>query len=209
VIRAFLISVDTLRYDVIDLFKPVVEAIGSSAVVPEEPRTQGHWTRPSHATMLTGTHPGTHGYVGGGRNANQIQGISPGVPRLPEILSETGYQCSACVGMHTLSPKYGFGRGFQSFVHQQRDYGKDGKTASSNVKQALRWLKDAAGQNGNGTNLFYFLHLFDPHYPYLPPISLKSGDEIDIPEIVEFKNNRLELGMDDEVTEMRRGGGEV
>jgi arylsulfatase A-like enzyme len=200
----FLITVDTLRRDAIDAFELVIDALGASAVIPEEPWTQGHWTRPSHATMLTGTHPGTHGYVAGINTPDQVQKLSSEIPRLPEMLSEAGYQCSACVGQGTITPKYGFGGGFQSFVCRQRDYEEDHETAASNVNQARQWLEDAVGQDGSGTNIFYFLHLFDPHYPYLPPISLNSGDKIDIPEIVEFKDTRL--AMEDDVTELRRGG---
>jgi hypothetical protein len=59
----FLISVDAWRYDHVDAFQPLLDFLGSAATVPDEPRTQGFFTTPSHASMFTGVHPGDYGRV--------------------------------------------------------------------------------------------------------------------------------------------------
>jgi hypothetical protein len=39
----FFVSVDAFRYDYLDEFEPLVDALGEEAFVPTEPRTQGEW----------------------------------------------------------------------------------------------------------------------------------------------------------------------
>jgi len=200
----FLISVDSLRYDALPEFEPAVSALGPSAVVPADPWTQGHWTRPSHATMLSGTHPGTHGYVAGVGQLDDLTKVSPEVPMVAELLRDAGYRCAACVARMGVSPTVGFGRGFQSYEYVGRDWELDRSDASSSVEVMRKWLTAAVGPNGAGRNVFYFLHLFDPHYPYVRPARLESGGQVDIPEIIDFYRPNME--MDDFVTEARNGG---
>ena len=195
----FLISVDSLRYDALAELEPAIEALGPDAVIPADPWTQGHWTRPSHATMLTGTHPGTHRYVASVQQLGDIKQVSPEVPMVSELLRDHGYRCAACVARSGLSPKLGFGRGFQSYTVRNRDWKLDTETASTSIEEVRKWLDAAVGPDGAGRNVFYFLHLFDPHYPYLPPARLRSNDDVDLPEILEYYDEHVD--MEDFVTE--------
>lgn len=199
----FLITVDTFRYDALEYFEPVLDALGSTAIIPKEPRTQGHWTRPSHATMLSGTHPGTHGYVAGISDREHISKVSKDVPFFPEELAESGYRCSACVSQGTIDASFGFGRGFQSYGYKRCDWKTREEDAATTITRSRKWLRQVVTEHDT-TNIFYFMHLFDPHYPYLPPEIMKTGDEVDIPEIILFKQKRN--AMEDYVTEAKRGG---
>jgi len=199
----FLITVDTFRYDALEYFRPVLDALGPRTTVPKEPRTQGHWTRPSHATMLSGTHPGTHGYVAGIGNREQISKVSKDVPFFPEELAESGYRCSACVSQGTIDASYGFGRGFQSYGNKRCDWKKRKEDAATTITRSRQWLRRVATEHDT-SNIFYFMHLFDPHYPYLPPEIIGTIDEVDIPKIIQFKQERK--AMEDWVTEARQGG---
>lgn len=165
----FLISVDTLRYDFLDRLGPLIEALGESAVVPKEPRTQGSSTWPSHASMLTGVHPGRHGCHGGVETPE----IDPSLRTLPSILAEEGYKCSGLVSCGNLLPERGFARGFHRYEYQPMSWQERDVDARTNVNTVINWLStDLEVSNRQ----FYFLHLFDAHYPYLPPFPLSDGD---------------------------------
>jgi len=184
----FFISVDTFRYDALDTFKPVIDAMDGEAIVPDEPRTQGHWTRPSHASTFTGVHPADHGYVAGASDDVPVNRIKPALTTLPEFLSERAYRCSGCVTQPSLSPNYGFRRGFDRFELRNMAWETRRNDAHDVVSTALEWLD----QDGYGTrsNLFYFLHLFDGHYPYIPPYPFEDSDEVNVDVVERYRNRR-------------------
>ncbi|QLG48887.1 sulfatase-like hydrolase/transferase [Natrinema halophilum] len=167
----FLISVDTFRYDALDKFEPVLELLGDDAVIPSEPRTQGHWTRPAHASMFTGVHPGVHGYVGTGSENKGQYGIHPDLVTIPEILSDNMYKCSGCVTKDKTGVEYGFGRGMHRYAYKPISWNNSNYDGADIVDQVIQWLD--RDHEENSKRLFYFLHLFDPHYPYLPTVSSK------------------------------------
>jgi len=172
----FLLSIDTFRYDYLDAFEAVRDALGPTVVVPDEPRAQGTSTWPSHASMLTGTLPGTHGCCGGRTDA----GISPELPTLPERLAEEGYRCSGIVSCGNLLPERGFARGFHRYEYEPMSWTDRAYDASSIVRTATDWMET---DFESSVSQFYFLHFFDAHYPYLPPFPLRD-DGLDI-ELVE------------------------
>lgn len=168
----FLLSLDSVRYDRKDLLEPLLDILGENAVVPSEPRTQGCWTAPSHGSIFTGTHPATHGYCGGKglRNPEDTR-LHEGLQTLPELLAEAGYKNSAVVSHSILSPEYGFGRGFNRYRVNRMAY-SDWLSRENDVQDtveiASKWLTRDLATGTSG--LFYFLHIFDPHHPYIPPI---------------------------------------
>jgi len=162
----FMISVDTLRYDAADAMSPLLNAMGDGVTVPAEPRVQGHWTAPSHGSMYTGVHPGDHLYIGSHTGDNQP--IHSELPTITTLLADAGYKCSSLVSHTRLSPEYGFSRG--TFRHNLNNMGNwltRENDAHENVNQIIRWVESDAGTSDG---LFYFLHLFDPHLPYVPPL---------------------------------------
>lgn len=184
-----LISIDTLRYGHHKEMEQVVSELGEDAIVPSEPRTQGTWTPPSHASMFTGTHPGKHGYVGWGKGEGDKRPIDPHYTTISELLTNHGYKCSGLVSHSRILPEFGFGRGFHRFRHDGMSY-SDWVTrahdAKDSVKQLTDWIdKDRTVRNHS---LFYFLHVFDPHYPYIPPIELLDSSDVDFSRAKEYKN---------------------
>lgn len=166
------ISIDTFRQDALAHFDEALEALGPDAVVPAEPRTKGHWTRPSHGSLFTGTHPGHHGYP------RHVPGsLNPDLTTLGELLAANQYRCSACVTSKNLGPEWGFGRGFHRYEatlmsHHRREHG-----AEEVVETALDWLDRDTPSEGS---LCYFLHVLDPHYPYVPPEGHRDGLDLDV-----------------------------
>lgn len=181
----FLFSVDTVRHDFLDHLGAVVDALGPTATVPAEPRTQGHWTPASHASTLTGSHPGDHGYVGWMSNEPD-NSITDEYQTVAELLTERGYKCSGIVAHTRILPEEGFGRGFHRYALQNMtSWLKRNQDASTVIDTLLRWL-DADVKAGSN-NLFYFAHIFDPHYPYIPPLSRAFGD-IDLSAVEAFRD---------------------
>jgi hypothetical protein len=152
----FLISIDTFCHDYLDVFDGL-KSLLDDVIVPDEPRTQGRYTRPSHASTLTGTHPGSHGYCTGfGRQIQEgipITPISPDLQLLPEFLTEHGYTCGACTSWSSLTPNYGFGRGFQEFRTERRDWDHYKGDCDTVVNRALEWTERMI--ESDRTDIFY------------------------------------------------------
>lgn len=185
----FLISIDTFRHDHIDTFESVLSVLGDDAVVPAEPRTQGRYTRPSHGSMLTGVHPGTHGYCTGYNHQLDkgipITALSPDLQTLPEVLTEHGYTCGACTSWGSVTPDYGFGRGFQSFTHENRDWKEYKRDGSTVVSKAQEWTRHHISTDQGSA--FYFMHIFDAHFPYLSSRTLSPESAINVKTTDKFK----------------------
>lgn len=180
-----LISIDSLRYDVSQCMEPILSAMDGEGIVPAEPRTKGHWTPPSHASMFTGVHPGDHKYVGVGDASDHP--IHPDLTTLPELLTEHGYKCSGVTSHSRILPEGGFGRGFYRFQFQNMvnwlDRENDARTA---VNQMLQWIERDHLSSPRSEGLFYFLHVFDPHMPYIPDHPSAAINDFDLSLIEDF-----------------------
>ena len=185
----FFISIDTLRYDQQDELISLIDELGPNAILPAEPRTQGTWTPPSHASMFTGAHPGDHGYVGYGKAPGDKRPINPSLTTIPELLAENGYKNSALVSHSRILPEFGFGRGFHRFRHDGMGY-SDWVTrdsdAKASVNQMIDWIEQDLAVRDH--SLFYFLHVFDPHYPYIPPTERIDSPDIDFSRSKTFRS---------------------
>lgn len=191
----FLISIDTFRYDYLDALDPLLDELGSDAVVPEEPRTQGISTWPSHASIFTGAHPSVHGLYSG----NFGPKIDESLPTLAAFLREQGYVTSGIVSSSNLASEFGYGRGFDRYRVEDISWESRRFDASTVIKSVREWVRtDTCADRENG---FYFLHLFDAHYPYIPT-QPRAGAKIDydaLDSIIGLVSNRkyLQLLRDD------------
>jgi arylsulfatase A-like enzyme len=96
--------------------------------------------------MLTGFHPDTH------RALMIDQSIDPALPTLAGRLRDAGLATGALVYDCTwLSPRWGFGKGFDSY---QVTRWRAGQQAAA----AAEWLFDHRDRD-----FFFFLHTFEPH----------------------------------------------
>jgi hypothetical protein len=182
-----IVSVDTLRYDTREQLQPLLSVLGETATVPTEPRTNGNWTPPSHGSMFTGVHPGEHKYVGVGDASEHP--LHPDLVTLPELLSEAGYKCSALTSHARILPEAGFGRGCYRFRAQNmtnwlnRD--NDARTA---VDRVLQWVERDTLSDPSSHRLCYFLHVFDPHLPYIPDHPTAALESFDLAAIDAFQD---------------------
>jgi len=163
--------VDTLRADHLGCYgyerptSPNIDRFAADAVLFEHPVAQSSWTRPATASILTGLYPHNHG----ARTRNQKLGED--IPYLPEVLRSLGYRALGVTTNGNAGPRFGFRRGFSHFKHMQERATRPGIHVPvwRAVDETLEWLE----RIGPEDSFFVFLHVTDPHAPYLPPERLR------------------------------------
>ena len=152
-----LISVDCLRPDHMKLYgyerdtTPRLDTFSVDSAVFETASSASSWTLPAHMSMLTGLTPSFHA-------VSRERKLAPSIGYLPQILSAAGYEIDGVVSGAYLSPNFGFERGFHNYrvLAESR--------AEQVIDETLGLL-----QRTEGRDFFVFIHLFDPHWRYLPP----------------------------------------
>lgn len=167
-----IITVDTLRADYLgaygdpDAVTPNLDELARSSTVFERAAAPMPMTRPSNFSMLTSKYPREHGVL------NNSIPLPASALSVAEILNSDGYWTAAFVGVQLLSRKSGTSQGFDTYnlPRTRRE-----RPAEDVVGKALQWL----GNLPDEANFFLWVHLFDPHMPYDPPVEFRpaaSGD---------------------------------
>lgn len=191
-----LVSVDTLRADHLPFYgyhrqtAPGLFLLGQDAAVFLNAFACSSTTLPSHVSMMTGLHPSTHGVL------SNSDGCSAQALTLAEILHEAGFSTAAFVGATVLAASTGLAQGFEVYDDDVSAYFNQLEVepawragapffpqqqvpADDVLDRALRWLGP-----GPKTPFFLFVHLYDPHSPYVPPAGHRQtfvtpgGDEM-------------------------------
>jgi choline-sulfatase len=170
-----LITLDTTRADRMGFLgstrglTPSLDAFARTATVFTRAYAQAPITTVSHATILTGTYPPTHGVDELGAP------LGASIPYVPDVLRRSGYRTGAFVGSLVLDPKNGtapgFERGFDRYDAGFRlrrpgenRYQTVERRGADVVARALAWRREV-----RDAPVFLWVHLFDPHDPYDPP----------------------------------------
>jgi arylsulfatase A-like enzyme len=161
-----LITFDTTRADHLSVYgyeqptTPHLEKLASEGVLFEQAYSPVSLTGPSHASIMTGRYPHRHGAV---RNGVPLP---EGIPTLAEILGRHGYQTAAFLSGWTLKGRLsGLDRGFAHYDERMPNrvslvtVQRDGRLTTD---AALEWLRER-----EPGPFFLWLHLFDPHTPYV------------------------------------------
>jgi arylsulfatase A-like enzyme len=186
-----LITWDTVRADVLNeyggrgLYMPNLAALAADSITFEDACASTPITAPSHATMLTGVLPPSHGV-----RSNVFDSIAAGTPMLSTILSEQGYRTGGFVAAYPLLGRFGFQTGFEIYDDRleevrfmrlrQLDYfdalwmllfrpfipssphaASPGEVVQ---KRALDWMSEVP----QSQPIFLFEHLYDAHAPNNP-----------------------------------------
>jgi arylsulfatase A-like enzyme len=160
--NVILVSIDTLRADHLGSYgysretSPFLDSLAGRGVIFEEATAPAAWTVPSHASMLTGLYPRSHGL------RFPRDRLPPDIATLPSMLSRHGYATGAVVNVLLLSQGRGFERGFDRFAYFQPAAGPEGE-ARSVSEEGLSWAKSQGGQP-----FLLFLHFFDVHSDFQP-----------------------------------------
>jgi len=165
-----LLTLDTFRADHL-AHAPTLRTL------PSYPKavTSAPLTGPAHASMLTGLPVLEHGLV---RN-----GAATTKPLVVEELRQAGYATGAFVSGRMLQREAGFGHGFHHFDDRWREQrwapllfelvgpGPRSRSGQATVERALRWWEETEGPR------LLWVHLFEPHAPYLPPEGWRPTEE--------------------------------
>ena len=169
-----LISVDCLRADHVSAYgyarstTPNIDGFGTEGVIFRNATSVSSWTLPTHMSMMTGLMPSLHG-------VSHEYKLSSSVPYLPEILADNGYQTFGVAAAGYLSEEWGFERGFDVYrmLIERR--------ASEIVDAALELARGT-----RSTKKFLFVHLFDAHWPYVPPRGFRDRFDERPPDITDI-----------------------
>lgn len=170
----FLITIDTLRADHVHCYgyangsTPALDALAKDGTRFRQAFTPSPITNTSHASILTGLLPGSHGVT------DFAVPLTSAHPTVAELLKERGYHTAAFVGAVILDSKTlapGFDRGFDfydNFPEHSSTKSRWGRLERRGMvvdQHAESWLtKHPAGPH------FVWVHLYDPHDPYEPPM---------------------------------------
>jgi len=208
--------VDTVRADHCGLYgyhrdtTPNVDAFADRGVTFDQFVCASSWTRPSVASLLSGTYPGRHG----ARSLTDV--MRDDVPRLATILEENGYVTYGLSRNANVNPYWAIGDEFYNFEY----FG-----GMSGDLDVIRSLERKLPQM-KGRKWFMYVHLLDPHGPYVPddvrygPLADAARDEYAErileqvlhpgPDYKLFaeQGHGIEEDMFDELLETRRAKGE-
>jgi choline-sulfatase len=173
-LNLLLITIDTLRADHLGAYgssagaTPVLDALAARGVRFDQVQTAAPLTAPSHATILTGQSPPSHGVRG-----NVVFTLGATHPTLATRLKARGYRTAAFVGAYPVAAAFGFAQGFDVFdeeFHETSPIDQGAERRANEVADAaMRWLALDAGGENRRAPFFAWLHFYDPHAPYDPP----------------------------------------
>lgn len=166
-----LVTVDTLRADYVSALgyprptTPHLDRLAAEGVLFARHYTTSSQTGPAHASLFSGLMPGEHGLVKNGVP------VPAAMPWVPEEFARAGWSTGAAVGAVVVGRRFGFERGFGHFDEPgQGDRDTSAaqvleRPAGQVVDRASAWLRGV----GPGP-VFLWVHVFDPHEPYQPPV---------------------------------------
>lgn len=168
-----LITLDTTRADRIGAFggtavpTPNLDAAAREGVKFDAAISQVPLTLPSHASILTGRYPASHGV-----RHNGLYKLPDTEITLAERLRDAGFRTAAFIGAYVLNEHYGTHQGFETYDDiptERYEGGRDNlyeaqRTAEQVNAQVFDWL----GRRPEG-RFFVWIHYYDPHLPYTPP----------------------------------------
>ncbi len=169
--RIVLVTIDTLRADHVGCYgsdsahTPTLDGLARAGIRFDQAISPAPLTLPSHASLMTGLDPPSHGVRDNARSP-----LASDVPLLAERLRDRGLATGAFVGAAVLDPRFGLDRGFDVYDADLGFRRASGaafafpeRRADRVIDSALAWL-DAAGDR-----FFVWVHLYDPHADYDPP----------------------------------------
>lgn len=155
--------IDTLRQDHVGCYgyhrdtTPRLDALAAESVLFTQLMPPSSWTKPSVASLLTSTHPQTHG-------ANDVTDrLRANLPRLARSLETAGYETHGYVSNLNCLPLWGIGTEFHR--HSDIDSAEWMQADDARVVDAvidfLPFLQ--------GRPWLLYVHTMGPHAPYDPP----------------------------------------
>ncbi len=197
--NVILIVIDTARADHFSAYgydrptTPNIDAFARDSVLFRNAHSVAPWTLPAHMSMFTGLLPGQHGATWEAFSKPAEMSVremvsrrfQPGDPdrMLTSRLKATGYRTWGISTNPWISPRTGFGVGFDTFMEVWRqfpDYAQFYAGLPSGLKIDASFDRTSTGMsivlfkhkvitNLSKEPFFAFFNFTDTHYPYTPP----------------------------------------
>lgn len=172
--RIILVTIDTWRSDALSasgsgkVKTPNLDAFAVEGLYCPRAWSSATLTAPSHATILTGLQPFHHGV-----RDNHGFRLSPSARTLAGALREYGYATAAFVSAHPLARISGLDAGFATYDDHcppgdLLSVSPRARAGSETIEAARVWIGTAPER------FFLWVHLYEPHDPYLPPEPYRS-----------------------------------
>ena len=169
-VNILFVTFDTTRADRIGCYghkgikTPNIDRLAKEGCLFEKAFTPVPITFPSHASMLTGLYPPTHGI----RN-NATYALSEAIVTLPELLKKQGYKTAAFISAYVLDRRFGLDQGFDIYdddleTDVEAKLSQKERRAETVTKAAIKWLERVGDES-----FFLWVHYFDPHDAWSPP----------------------------------------
>ncbi|MCU1246190.1 MAG: putative Arylsulfatase [Acidobacteria bacterium] len=169
-----LISIDSLRADHLHCYgyprhtSPNLDALAQEGARFETVISPTSWTLPAHMTLLTSLPPEKHGVI-----TNHLR-LASGIETIPQHLHRSGYATAGFVSTTYLDGLYGFSRGFDVYddytiLRVAGAKSRKAVTSAMVADHAIRWVEQHSASSPQQP-FFLFLHFFDVHYDYNPPL---------------------------------------
>ena len=170
-----LITVDTLRADALGAYggkaeTPWIDRLAREGVRFETAHAHNVVTFPSHANILSGQLALVHGV-----HDNTGFRFPADLKTIATRLKALGFNTAAFVSAFVLDSRFGLNRGFDLYddrttgIESQSPFRVPDRLGPETVAAAKAWL-DTQGDS----QFFAWIHLYDPHYPYIPAEPFKS-----------------------------------
>jgi arylsulfatase A-like enzyme len=161
------VSLDTLRSDRLGCLgnprglTPNLDRIASEGLLFEQAFATDIPTQPSHTAIFTGRF-GVHSEIVSHFLASA--NLAEDVPWLPSILQQRGYRTGAVD--HLFAMKDWFVRGYDDYMPPM---GRSRSPGSVINDIGFPWIEEHADKD-----FFLFLHFWDAHIPYVPPLEYQD-----------------------------------
>ncbi len=176
-----IITMDTTRADHIGAYgykngkTPNIDKLIKNGIMFTNCYSAAPLTLPSHSTIFTGKYPIKHGVRNNGRYR-----LPDSVETMAELFKKTGFNTYAVISSFVLLSKFGLVRGFNIFDDSLNSHNAI-NTFKSQISAKEVYGKFSSWFNDNWDSRFFaWIHLYDPHSPYIYHIENQETDRSDI-----------------------------
>jgi len=186
--NVLLISIDSLRADHVGVYgygrntTPTLDRLATSGARFETAVSSTSWTLPAHIALLTGLPDTVHGVQ------RPVQALDAGIPTLTDAMRAGGYHTVGFYSGPFLHPLFGFARGFDDYI-DCTSYGAGNRITDPQGRKAevraISRFHRASHRDVTNPRIqrevlaqldrldrrpfFFFVHMWDVHYDYIPP----------------------------------------
>jgi len=179
--NVLIITMDTTRADHLGAYgykngkTPNIDKLIKSGIMFRNCNSAVPLTLPSHSTIFTGKYPITHGVRNNGRYR-----LPDSIETMAELFKKAGFNTYAVISSFVLQSKFGLDQGFDVYDDSLNSK-KLINTLKTQISAKEVYEKFSSWFDDNWNSRFFsWIHLYDPHSPYIPHNENKETDNSDV-----------------------------